>query len=127
MLALTQVPLGRALGLATDLAKLLDAAGSTQSPEAPVKARIGVHYGQVLSYENAEGVTRPTGHALFDADRIAGDDEARRYNAVVVSGALIESAAQGLREAERFDEIGPLTTAQGATIRRYVPRGAPRR
>jgi WD40 repeat protein len=127
VLALTQVAPGRAFVLATELASLLEAAGTTQSADAPVRARIGVHYGQVLPYENAEGVTRPTGIALFDADGLAGDDEARRYDAIVVSGALIESAAKGTGEAGRFEEIGPFTTAQGTTIRRYVPRDAPRR
>jgi class 3 adenylate cyclase len=126
VLALTQVPPGRALPLATELADLLAAAGTTQSADAPVQVRIGVHYGQVLSYENAEGVTRPTGLALFDADGLAGDEEARRYQGVVISDALIESAAKGVAEGHRFEKIGPFTTAQGTTIQRYVPTGTPR-
>jgi hypothetical protein len=126
VLSLTQVPLGRAFGLATDLAGLLEAAGTTQAADAPVRARIGVHYGQVLPYENAEGVARPTGLALFDADGLAGDAEARSYDAIVVSGALIESASDGARklEASRFQEIAPLVTPHEATIRRFVPRDA---
>jgi MinD-like ATPase involved in chromosome partitioning or flagellar assembly len=126
VLSLTQVPLGRAFGLATDLASLLEAAGTTQSAGAPVRARIGVHYGQVLPYENAEGVSRPTGLALFDADGLAGDAEARRHDAVVVSGALIESASDGARklEASRFQEIAPMVTPHETTIRRFVARDA---
>jgi hypothetical protein len=127
VLALTQVPLGRAFELAIELASLLEAASVTQSAEAPVRARIGVHYGQVLPYANADRVTRPTGLALFEADGLAGDKEARQYDAVVVSEALIESAAKGGREADRFEKIGPFTTAKGTTIQRYVPRGSPRR
>jgi class 3 adenylate cyclase len=126
VLSLTQVPPARAFGLASDLALLLEAAGTTQSPDAPVRARLGVHYGQVLPYENAEGVARPTGLALFDADGLAGDAEARRYDAIVVSGALIESAADGARklEASRFQEIAPFVTPHETTIRRFVPRDA---
>jgi len=126
VLSLTQVPLGRAFGLATELASLLEAAGTTQAEDAPVRARIGVHYGQVLPYENAEGVARPTGLSLFDADGLAGDAEARRYDAVVVSGALIESAALGAGKltASRFQEIAPLVTPYPTTIRRFVPSDA---
>jgi hypothetical protein len=120
VLALTKVPLGRAFSLATDLAHLLEAADTTQSTDAPLRARIGVHYGQVLLYQNAEGVIRPTGLTLFDADGLAGDEEARRHEAIVVSGALIESAALGrMPEANGFEEIGAFTTSNVA-IRRYI-------
>ncbi len=126
VLSLTQVPLGRAFGLATELASLLEAADTTQAEDAPVRARIGVHYGQVLPYENAEGVARPTGLSLFDADGLAGDAEARRYDTVVVSGALIESAglSAGKLTASRFQEIAPLVTLYPTTIRRFVPKDA---
>jgi hypothetical protein len=126
VLVLTQVPLERAFGLARDLATLLEAASTTQAAEAPVRARIGVHYGQVHAYLNAEGVQRPTGLSLFEADALAGDAEARRYDAVVISGALIESASHGARqiEADRFQRIAEIKTQQGTTLLRFVPREA---
>lgn len=128
VLALTQVPLGRAFSLATDLANLLEAASTTQADHASVRARIGVHYGQTQSYESAEGTTRPTGLALFEADGLTGDNEARRYDALVISGALIESAARGSKrfEASHFHEIPPLVTPYQTMIHRFVPLEAAR-
>jgi hypothetical protein len=121
VLVLTGILPGRAHALANALSGLFSAASTTASERASVKARMGLHYGQVLSYESAEGTRRPTGLPLFEADALAGDKEAQRYDAVVVSAALVEGGATA------FDEIGRLATEHGAKIRRYVPHGTPRR
>jgi class 3 adenylate cyclase len=114
VLSITGIAPERALSLATDLAGKLTDADETRSASASVRARIGVHYGPVQSYDNAEGVARPTGHALFEADGLAGDAEARSWDAIVVSNTLVEGPGA------RWQEIGPLRTSLGKQLRRFV-------
>jgi len=126
VLALTNIQPTRAFGIAEALMHLLEVESGLKSEVAGVRARIGLHYGEANYYENAEGVVRPTGLAVFAADDLAGDKEARRYESLVVSDALINTAALGSQhyQAALFREIGPLVTAQGKTIRRYVRKEA---
>jgi hypothetical protein len=120
VLAITGVPLERALGIATDLADKLQDASATRTADASVRARIGVHYGPTHAYVNAEDIARPTGHALFEADAIAGDAEARCWDAIIVSGDLVEGPSA------RWQEIAPFETVRRKKIRRFVKSGATR-
>lgn len=91
-----------ALGLADE--------SMNMSPQAEVIARLGLHYGVVLLYESAEGVQRPTGPALFDADEIAGDETAREHpGSVIISHPLLEIVKT--RTEAAFQAIKPLTRA----------------
>lgn len=108
-----------ALQIALELAGKLTDASETRSKDASTWARIGVHYGQTYVYPNAEGIQRPTGHALFAADALTGDKAARRWDSIVVSGALIE------QEGARWKKIEDYRSPLGHTIHRFVDRNAP--
>jgi hypothetical protein len=78
----------------------------------------------VFLFESAEGALRPTGTTLFDADALAGDAEAKKHDAVIVSGAVIDLAAHGSRayQRENFEELGALPRPHGRQVRRFVRR-----
>jgi tetratricopeptide (TPR) repeat protein len=128
VLAIEGAHASQAHRIAEELEMRLDVASWSKASDTAARARIGLHYGRVLLYENAEKITRPTGPALFDADALAGDDAARNHDSIVFSEPLIQVASHGSRkyQAQEFEKIDDLASAQGHPIRRYVRRGSAR-
>lgn len=90
------------------------------APQANVKCRIGLHYGQVRLY-NAGRVRRPAGPHLFAADLLASDEQARKIHGIVISGSIGNAACRGSDEALRecFTEMAPIPTPAGE-LKRYA-------
>ena len=86
-----------------------------------VDCRIGVHYGSVAIYPNAEGVSRPTGPVCFEADALASDAAAREAGGIVFSQAIAETVSGGSEESLERDwrELVPLEI-RGRRLARYV-------
>ena len=124
ILVLTQISQADAYAVANDLAKLLSIESDHHTSMTKVQSRIGLHYGQVALYENAEGLLRPTGLDLFVADEIAGDDVARQGTGVVFTEPLKESIGEGsIKDFDReFEELPALHHGPAAHIKRFRRR-----
>lgn len=109
--------------IADRLATKLMVASGLNAHAANVEVRIGLHYGHVFTYDNAESIPRPTGVAVFDTDAIVADKTAER-STVVVSESLIEPASLGSRDYlnKNFEPLTPLKRPHDRTIKRYARR-----
>ncbi|MBN8612706.1 MAG: hypothetical protein J0L92_19075 [Deltaproteobacteria bacterium] len=108
-----------ALSLAPDkgfaLAQTLDQrsrAAATDVTESLTPAlRVGVHFGIVCEYEDAQGVIRPAGPSMFVADTVTSDAGAREPGAVVLTHSVVDvwSAGNSAFVKEELDELNPIS------------------
>ena len=116
----------RAVAIAEMLAKILEIEDDNRDPEIAIKSRLGVHYGRVYLYENAQRQIRPTGKVCFTADRIASDKCARERGGVIFSGALRGGLLQGsqVRFDSEFEELPASEDDFLKNVKRYVRRNS---
>lgn len=84
------------------------------------ECRIGLHYGTILLYENAQGDLRPTGDDVFIADAITGDDAAKKEKNLIFTEPLIEAVGGGATSyfINNFYSL-PILKTLGREIKRY--------
>jgi class 3 adenylate cyclase len=113
------VSFANAVALSRQLQEWAEAESRGVHARRAIQPRVGVHYGQVLRYENTYGIARPFGLDLFAADDLANDDDARRYSGVVMSKEIAEAVANDDLEYlnEMFDELPPVS---GGRLKRYA-------
>lgn len=93
--------------LVDELRVLLERASGLNAEAADVRCRMGLHYGQIAIYKNAEGVDRPTGRVCFIADRLVS--KRGQPGRVVYSKALQDTLARDEAEYESdYDELKPV-------------------
>jgi len=85
------------------------------------ECRIGLHYGSILLYENAQGDLRPTGDDIFIADAITGDDAAKQAGKLIFTETFTGAASGGDNNYlnQYFQQIPDFHFAT-KTIRRYT-------
>lgn len=95
---------------ACSLSEILAVESEDRRRPIQVDCRIGLHYGPVQLYLNAEGVKRPTGQVCFVANEVAGDQHAKAHEGIVVTSAFREIIAHGSdrRLADEFEALPPL-------------------
>lgn len=112
----------RGFRIAEDLVELLGVESDNKSEGTGVLSRVGLHYGAVTLYENAEGVMRPTGPECLTADSIANGSEAGA--GVVISEKFHDVASGGNRS--RFNReyliLPVLEDGPAKGIKRYARR-----
>lgn len=106
--------------IADEFFALLHLESEFRKPEIAVRCRIGVHYGQVSLYTDAEGKLRPTGPTLFIADAIAGDAAGRKSDQIIISELLKAAASQKYVFQREFVAIEPATEGPARGIARYA-------
>ena len=107
---------------ATDLVERLRIESDNKRDGTGVLSRVGLHYGQVSLYVNAEGVFRPTGPEILLADAIASGVEAG--SGVVFSGQFRDVVTAGnsrMFEAS-YEELPALETGSAAGVSRFTRR-----
>lgn len=109
----------RAVQAAKDIDQHLEIEGTEHSTATSLRCRIGVHYGSVALYRNAEGVWRPTGRVLFVADRLGSDQKPGVY---VYSKQLEDAVSRGSASAFERDYrwLEPLDCPPDGSIERFV-------
>lgn len=120
IIALSGTDPARGYSVAEQFLHLLDVESQFRQKEIDVRCRIGIHYGQISLYENAEGKLRPAGSTLFVADEIAGDEIARERSEVIITEPLREAVGQIHVFQRDFERLAPLEKGPGQGISRYA-------
>jgi class 3 adenylate cyclase len=126
VLVLEGVNLPDAAAIAARLQVLAEIESRDHHEDIAVALRIGVHYGPVMHYTNARGISRPTGLAVFIADEIAGDEHARSRHGVILTHLLAECVAGGSHQQleSEFEKIRALTSGPANGLDRFVKTDA---
>lgn len=105
-------------------AQLLLEESSGRDEGLSVVSRIGVHYGPVALYENAEQILRPTGLVCYVAEAIISDAHARTHNSPIYSDAFLDILGGGSRERlnDQFLELPLPEDGVAKEHRRFVRR-----
>ncbi len=115
------IALGEYIGIAFELIEKLKVESDNKDSNIDVKSRVGIHYGSISLYTNAEGVQRPTGLTCFIADEIASDALAKQKGGIVVTNSIKGSLFGG--SEQRFQsEYELLEPLHKGTIQRYVKK-----
>lgn len=114
-----QIDKEKAYDFAEKFAKKLEIQSKNKDESISVNCRIGIHYGAIALYQNAEEIMRPTGTHLFIADFITSD-EAKKAGKLIFTEPLKEAVSSGDNQyfEVNFHPLSPLTVS-GRTIKRY--------
>ena len=109
--------------LAKNFAEKLLIESENKSSLISSECRIGLHYGTILLYENAQGDLRPTGDDIFIADAITGDDAAKQADKLIFTQPLIEAVGGGATSyfVNNFYSL-PILKIFGREIKRYAAK-----
>lgn len=112
--------------LAKNFAEKLLIESQNKSSLISSECRIGLHYGTILLYENAQGDLRPTGDDIFIADAITGDDAAKQADKLIFTETFTGAASGGDNNYfnQYFQQIPDFHFAT-KTIKRYTYRQLP--
>lgn len=119
----------QAADIASELYKFIEIESRDHADPITGSFRVGAHYGQVTSYHDARGLTRPAGLEVFVADEIASDEHARRLPGVILTKMVADSVAGGSAEQShlKFEPLPVRTQGPAANIKRYRTTPAPER
>jgi NACHT domain len=108
--------------VALDLIECLEIESDNKDPNINVVSRVGIHYGVISIYQNAEGIRRPTGLNCFIADQIASDDLAKKKGGIVITENIKDSLFSGSqnRFALQYELLDTLKEGAARTVKRYV-------
>ncbi len=115
------IALDEYIDIAFKLIKKLEVESDNRDSNIDVKSRVGIHYGPISLYTNAEGTQRPTGLTCFIADEIASDALAKQKGGLVITNEIKDSLCDGSKERfqSEYESLEPL---HKGTIQRYVKK-----
>lgn len=104
---------------AQELVDLLAVETDNKDPKTAVRSRVGLHYGRVSLFKDAEGNLRPTGPVCFVADEIGKGVEAG--SGVVISGEFADIVTEGDRKrfAIEYSPLSKLVEGPARGIARF--------
>ncbi len=107
--------------LAKNFAERLLIESQNKSSLISAECRIGLHYGTILLYENAQGYLRPTGEDIFIADDLMADKDIKKLGSFVFTEEF-KSAVSGGDDRFFFQifQSVPALSFLSRNISRYV-------
>ncbi|KAF0249544.1 MAG: hypothetical protein FD167_1051 [bacterium] len=107
--------------LAKNFAEKLLIESQNKSSLISAECRIGLHYGTILLYENAQGYLRPTGEDIFIADDLMADKDIKKLGSFVFTQEF-KSAVSGGDDRFFFQifQSVPALSFLSRNISRYV-------
>lgn len=112
------------INTALEFVALLAVESDNKDPNIDVKSRVGLHYGVVNLYRNAEGIERPTGLICFIADEIASDKLAKKRVGIVITEPIkgLLFAGSETRFQQEYESLESLKNGVAKNLKRYVKR-----
>jgi GUN4-like len=107
---------------ALDFVELLEVESDNKDSNIDVKSRVGLHYGVVNLYHDAEGIERPTGLICFIADEIASDELAKNNGGIVITDQIkgILFSGSNTRFEQEYKSLECLKNGVAKDVNRYV-------
>jgi len=119
------LPIAKTRGheIAENIIKSLGIESNNLAEGADAKSRVGIHYGQVSIYTNADGVERPTGRVCLMADAIANG--VTESAGVVISEEFTDTVTGGNQRLfkQQYIELSPAKIGS-SSVERYARRSA---
>ena len=112
------------INLAFQLIEKLEVESDSKESNIDVKSRVGVHSGIIVIYQNAEGISRPTGFTCFIADEIVSDDLAKQQGGIIITKNIKSWLYGGSskRFEKEYESLIPLEQGAAKDIQRYVKK-----
>ncbi len=118
------ISLSEYINLAFELIEKLQVESDSKDSNIDVKSRVGVHSGIIILYQNAEGISRPTGLTCFIADEIASDDLAKQKGGIIITENIKGSLYSGSIKCfeKEYESLTPLNKRAAKDIQRYAKK-----
>jgi hypothetical protein len=110
--------------IAFKLIETLEVESDSRNSNIDVKSRVGIHYGAVNLYNDAESILRPTGLTCFIADEIASDAIAKQKSGIVITEAIKDSLYRGnlKRFHKEYEPLPCLVKGAAKKVQRYAKK-----
>jgi serine/threonine-protein kinase len=112
------------INIAFELIETLEIESDSRHSNIDVKSRVGIHYGIIILYPNAENILIPTGLNCFIADEIASDELARNKGGIIITEAIKDLLYKGntKRLLQAYEPLTYLAKGAAKTIKRYAKK-----